>query len=300
MSTSSDGAKPFPIPVRVVGPGSQVEEDELQYMTLPQGMNTYRPPLLPEREQLAALQPAQDALRAIASALQRAREVPVAGLAHLSERVDLSGLDEANLRLVNQVLGEGEVSARIGGEAGVQIQESIFAGVWRVAGVDAQRLTHDYVEIAAAPQELAARARLDAADVRALEAAQPLPPMVMNAPSILTEVSEQAGGWRPGQPVHVINLTLLPLSPQDIVYLDERLGAGRVSILSRGYGNCRVSSTRVPNCWRVIYYNSQDTVILDTIEITAMPDAVCAAAEDIADSAERFAEVLDWVAGETH
>jgi hydrogenase-1 operon protein HyaF len=120
----------------------------------------------------------------------------------------------------------------------------------------------------------------------------------MNAPSILTELSDQVARWAPGRPTHVVNLTLLPLSPQDLAFLGERLGQGRVVVLSRGYGNCRVTSTRVPHCWRVVYYNSQDTVILDTVEVTAMPDAVCAAPEDLADSAERLDEVLAWVIGD--
>jgi hydrogenase-1 operon protein HyaF len=74
------------------------------------------------------------------------------------------------------------------------------------------------------------------------------------------------------------------------------LGTGRVLILSRGYGNCRITSTRVPHTWRVVYYNSQDQVILNTVEVGELPAVACAAAEDIADSRERLAEVLQWLA----
>lgn len=301
MNSNSPGTKPFPIPVRTIGPGSQSEEEELQYMSMPKGMNTYQSPILPEREQIGELHQAQAALRAVAAAVQRALAVPPEAMASVCERVDLSDLDEANRRLVNQVLGEGEVGARIDGEAPVKVQESLFAGIWRVAEFDAQqRLLRDYVEIAAAPALLAERARPTQDLSLTPPSAQNLPPMVMNAPAILTEVLEKSQRWQPGMPVHVINLTLLPLSPQDITYLDERLGVAGVNILSRGYGNCRVSSTQLPQCWRVVYYNSQDAVILDTIEITSMPEAVRAAPEDLSDSAERFAEVLEWVAGSTH
>jgi len=48
-----------------------------------------------------------------------------------------------------------------------------------------------------------------------------------------------------GQPAHVINLTLLPMSMQDIAFLDHHLGTGRVLILSRGYGNCRITNTKM-------------------------------------------------------
>lgn len=68
---------------------------------------------------------------------------------------------------------------------------------------------------------------------------------------------------------------------------------GDTIILSRGYGNCRVSSTRTNNVWWVQYYNSQDAMILNSIEIINVPEVVCAAQEDIDDSAERVAEVMD-------
>ena len=93
-----------------------------------------------------------------------------------------------------------------------------------------------------------------------------------------------------------MNLSLLPLSAGDSMHLDSQLGAGRVLILSRGYGNCRITNTCVPNTWRLVYFNSQDAVILDTIEVSDMPEVACAAREDLADSAERLTEVLAWVA----
>ena len=85
------------------------------------------------------------------------------------------------------------------------------------------------------------------------------------------------------------------MSLGDIAWLDHVLGTGRVLILSRGYGNCRITNTCVPNTWRVVYYNSQDTVILNTVEVTAIPEVACAAPEDLADSLERLREVLEWV-----
>ncbi len=47
--------------------------------------------------------------------------------------------------------------------------------------------------------------------------------------------------------------------------------------------------------WRVVYYNSQDTVILNTVEVGALPEVACAAIEDLQDSVERLGEVLAWV-----
>jgi hydrogenase-1 operon protein HyaF len=120
-----------------------------------------------------------------------------------------------------------------------------------------------------------------------------VPPGVMNAMSLLTEMRDHAARYRPGDLAHVINLTLLPLSPADTGFLDAVLGTGPVEILSRGYGNCHVGSTRFENVWRVRFYNSMNKLILDSIEIIDLPLVACAAAEDIADSAQRLREILE-------
>ena len=93
----------------------------------------------------------------------------------------------------------------------------------------------------------------------------------------------------------MVNLTLLPVTPGDIAFLDHQLGTGRVLMLSRGYGNCRITNTRHPNCWRVVYYNSMDSVILNTVEVVDMPEVAVAAPEDLRDSHTRLADVLAYL-----
>jgi len=70
---------------------------------------------------------------------------------------------------------------------------------------------------------------------------------------------------------------------------------GRVAIMSRGFGNCRVTSTGLRDVWRVQYFNNMNTLILNTIEVVDAPDVVQAAAEDLADSRDRLAELVDWI-----
>jgi hydrogenase-1 operon protein HyaF len=280
--------KPFPIPVVPFGPGSQSDEGELDYMTMPQAMFTYSAPRLPEPEDMAQLTAAHGVLRAVLDALDAAQ----AG--SMSAPISLAGIDAANLALVNQVLGEGEVSARIGGAGQVLIQEAVFAGVWRCVRKDGERVVSDEISVGPIPDGLIAAARAGAGGKNNVVIPSPLPAGVMNAPSVLAELSEHVAEWREGAPTHVINLSLLPLSPQDSAILDAQIGNGSVLILSRGYGNCRITSTWVPNCWQVVYYNSQDEIILNTIEIVDIPEVACAAHEDLADSRERLAEVLQW------
>jgi hydrogenase-1 operon protein HyaF len=91
----------------------------------------------------------------------------------------------------------------------------------------------------------------------------------------------------------VINLTPLPLSPEDLEFLDERLGKGPVHLLSRGFGDCNIDSTGVPGIWQVRYYNSTEKLILNTLEVTDIPVVACAADEDIAASASRLQDMLE-------
>jgi len=287
--------RPFPVPVvAALGPGGMVEDETLDYIAMPQGMAMYQPPILPEPEDIAACEGAVRVLQQVLEALQQV--VQDADPQRATERVSLAGLTSADVTLINQVLGEGEVSAQVlaaDGPPTLQIQESVFAGVWRVLGSSPEGYPVDYIEVGAVPEALREAARMDGAS--AVPEALPVPPQVMNVPSVLVELEDQRRVWRAGDLAHVVNLTLLPLTPEDIAYLDYRLGTGRVLILSRGYGNCRITNCCVPNTWRVVYYNSMDTVILNSVEVTDMPDVACAAPEDLGDSAERVAEVLKWV-----
>jgi len=287
--------KPFPIPVVAdLGPGTQAEDDTLDYITMPQGMETFHTPVLPEPEDIARHAGAVQVLHEVLAALRQVAE----GAAPRIEttRVTLAGLALDDLTLINQVLGEGEVSAQVlagDGRPVLQIQESVFAGVWRVIESQSDGSVRDWIEVGAVPAVLRQTAKLDASQT--LAADMPVPPDVMNAPSVLVELEDQRRTWQPGQIAHVVNLSLLPLTPMDIAYLDHRLGTGRVLILSRGYGNCRITNCCVPHTWRVVYYNSQDTVILNSVEVTDMPEVTCAAPEDLVDSVDRLHEVLQWV-----
>ena len=73
------------------------------------------------------------------------------------------------------------------------------------------------------------------------------------------------------------------------------LAAGPVRILSRGYGNCRITSTVVRDTWWVQYVNGYGNPMVDSIEITDVPEVAVASPEDIADSAERLREAFEWL-----
>ena len=279
--------KNFPIPVVTLGPGAHTEDETLDYLPMPSDMATYRPPVLPEAEDLVGLDGAREALNQVLALLHAGQ----------AGQVSLLGLPPADVGLLNQVMGEGEASAIVqlnGDGLEVRVQESVFAGVWRLITTRAGVLVDDAVEVGPVPQLFRAVA---AEDVWAhpLRWVGALPPNVQNAPLLIEEVRDQASRWCPGQLPHVVNLTLLPVSPEDIGFLDHHLGTGRVLMLSRGYGNCRISNTRLPNCWRVVYYNGMDKVILNTVEVVDMPEVAMAAPEDLKDSHDRLLDVMAWL-----
>ena len=275
--------KPFPLPVRAIGPGSQPpEEVDFDYLPMPREMSTFTYPRLPEDADAANMAQARDLLVLL---LQR-YDSPDA-------RIDLVDLPAGALKVLNETLGEGEVAIRIATACEVRIQETVFAGVWRECHYDEEgRLRHDFLQACGIPAIALERAAEGA--LAELPPIEP-PPGAMNVPALLTEIREQMRAHRAGDQPHVINLTLLPLSPADQICLDEALGSGAVAILSRGFGNCRITSTRARHVWRVQYFNNMQTLILNTLEIVDVPEVAVAADDDLADSRERLSELLDWM-----
>lgn len=286
---SGDFHLPPHLPPIGFGPGSQPEAENLDYIGMPQNMRTYTPHL-PETEADAA------AVALLAEVALAARQAAREGGAR---QFDLAGLSPATQALLAEVLGEGEVSIRIEGRPAIAAQESVFAGVWRLKGEGVDR-----IEVAAVPALALSRA-FD--PKRAAQgSATPRIEGLAHAPALLVELLDKSAAFAasypspgqhlPGQSPHVINLTLLPHTEADLEWLGKALGVGAVTVLSRGYGNCRMSATATRGVWRVQFFNSMDAPILDTFEVSAMPEAALAASEDLADSAERIEAVLEAIA----
>ena len=280
--------KPIDIPV-VVGPGSQPPESdgaEMEFMQMPSGMDTYRSPMVPEAEEIDGL---ESALQTAQQLLARLRDYRAG---ERNPRIVLDALDAANRRFFDQLLGEGEVSVQCSEPFSAMIQESVLAGVWRVQYLDGDgRVAQDLIEVGDVPELVKRDCFRDASeafDPAGLE----IPESVYNAAPLLTEIADRLSGFSPGDDAHVINLSLLPHTEADLQFMSDSLGIGPVVILSRGYGNCRISATATRHVWWVQYYNSQETLILNTLEISAVPEVACASQEDIDESAERLDEIL--------
>ncbi len=177
------------------------------------------------------------------------------------------------------------MSIKVQGKPALKIQESWFAGVWLVAGHGVDR-----IDVGQVPPVALERAHLPhrAGEGSSIKAHDGL----ANGPAILTELMDKTASWQRGDAPHVVNLTLLPHTESDLVWLDRAFGEGSVTILSRGYGNCRITALALRHLWRVQFYNSTDQLILDTFEVTHVPEVALAADVDLSDSAERISEVI--------
>lgn len=234
----------------------------------------------------AAWRDQPEVAQAVQAVLAQAREALLSvSQGAASVVITLDHLSQDSLTLLGEVLGEGEVKALVrrpdGGED--RVQESVMPGLWRVLEDDVQTL-----EIAEVPALLRA---VMAAQPLGIECPSDLPEGAMNVQSVLIELDAAARAYEiTGHEVEV-NLTLLPMTPVDMSVLDSAIGVGPISIVSLGYGNCRVDACARRHLWTVRYYNTEDTQILNAIQVGDVPVAVRATLEDMGDAAERLSEI---------
>jgi hydrogenase-1 operon protein HyaF len=254
------------ISLPIFGQGSQPPEEdgiELDYLQMPQEMATYSMP------QVSADLTKSDLAQA--KTVMRQLEQNLAAFPSASGPIDLIALDQPNRQFIDELLGEGEVSLICSGEQDIRFQESVLAGVWRLQQLDGrQRIVADKVEVGILPRH-AVQSAFNGAAGQIDTHWTALPEGVMNAPPLLAELNAKIAEYRPGSEAHVINLSLLPQTEQDLAFLEQRLGKGPVTILSRGYGNCRITATGTRFVWWVRYFNSQDTLILNMLEVSDVP-----------------------------
>jgi hydrogenase-1 operon protein HyaF len=242
---------------------------------MPAGVASWHPPQVARDEDVALLTGAKDALLTL---LDAAKAYAEGGPAVV---VDISHLDAANLDVIDQILGQGEVQAVVGA---TRVQEAVMPGLWRLNSDAAQAL-----EVA----DISGIVRAFANTLPAtLDIPAALPEGSMNVGPVLVEIADAMTLVQPGSKEREINLTLLPMTPVDLNVLAETLGTGGLTILSRGYGNCRITACAARGVWRTSYFNSDDSMILDVVEVGDVPAAALAAREDVADAADRLEQVI--------
>lgn len=280
-----------PTALPVLGPGA-MPGDGPECLPFPEEMATFRTPRLPAS--VSGLAEARAALAHLLAALRAWRPGEPGAPA-----LDLLSLSEQGRQAIDATLGEGEVSALCVGagpeETAIRARETAFAGLWRVQVVrPGGAVERDLLEAGEFPAAIRARA---AAARRPVELPPPRPGL-MNGPALVAELAAAARAHAEAPAgaalaPHVVNLTQLPVSEEDHAHLAAAVGEGTLAILSRGYGSCRITSTAAGNVWWVRYHNAMGQLILDTLEVSAIPEVALAAREDLEDTAARLAEWLE-------
>jgi len=270
---------------KVPGEALAGADDQLRLIGMPTGL------VRPARQVFAAeqLAPAARAvIHQVLADLQRQADTPAA----VPTRIALGQLDEADKAAVADILGEGDVWAKVGtADTYWRIVESVLVGVWRLEANASDGTTTEWIEVGQVPQPIVtAAAELSRTT---LDIPKQVPQGAMNVLPLLAELQERSTAYRPGSENHIVNFTLLPITEVDAQVLTTVLGQVPVVIRSGGYGSSRVFATGLRHVWAVQYINSMGNVILDTLEVGGVPVAVLAAREDLEDSAVRLSEILE-------
>lgn len=205
--------------------------------------------------------------------------------------LDYAYLCSQEKTLLTEHLGRGEVTILAGEDGATEITESIYPGVWRsVERDDTHKIIDEHLEVGAIPRIVRTINRSGKTEFKT-------PPVIqndgiMNAPSVLNEAMAYAESWHSAMLNHVINFTRMPMTSDDMALIIHCLGKAPVAIRTKNYGACMISSTQVRHIWTVQYFNSENKMILNTLEIGDVPSAAQAAQEDFEDSAMRLENAI--------
>lgn len=208
--------------------------------------------------------------------------------------VDLLNLNADDRHFINTLLGEGEVSVRIqqADDSESEIQEAIFCGLWRVRRRRGEKLLEDKLEAGCAPLAL-----WQAATQNLLPTDSLLPPPIDGLMNGLPLAHELLAHVRnPDAQPHSINLTQLPISEADRLFLSRLCGPGNIQIRTIGYGESYINATGLRHVWHLRCTDTLKGPLLESYEICPIPEVVLAAPEDLVDSAQRLSEVCQWLA----
>ncbi|HBU30574.1 MAG: hypothetical protein A2X71_08065 [Thiobacillus sp. GWE1_62_9] len=102
-----------------------------------------------------------------------------------------------------------------------------------------------------------------------------------NAPPLLRELSELVKRLLASGETSAIDLSALPLTPTDLDWLQDKLGAGEISVTLQANGESTLNETACPGIWWVTHRNEQGAVTSQFIEVAFVPELVKAHPEDV-------------------
>ena len=129
---------------------------------------------------------------------------------------------------------------------------------------------------------------LDAIPIHVISTPAGEPGLTGNAPPLLRELLEQVRRLLATGEPSAIDLSALPLTPADLDWLREKLGAGEISVTLQANGESTLNETGCPGVWWVTHHNEQGAVTSQFIEVTFVPELVKAHPQDVAIGQEQL------------
>jgi hydrogenase-1 operon protein HyaF len=123
---------------------------------------------------------------------------------------------------------------------------------------------------------------LDAIPIHVITPPSGEPGLTGNAPPLLRELAEQAKRLLETGEASAIDLSALPLTPTDLDWLREKLGAGEIAVTLQASGESTLNETACPGIWWVTHRNEQGAVTSQFIEVAFVPELVKAHPLDVA------------------
>jgi len=107
------------------------------------------------------------------------------------------------------------------------------------------------------------------------------PGLTGNAPPLLRELLEMVRRLLATGEASAIDLSALPLTPADLDWLRDKLGAGEISVTLQANGESTLNETACSGVWWVMHHNEQGAVTSQFIEVAFVPDLVKAHPQDV-------------------
>jgi hydrogenase-1 operon protein HyaF len=87
----------------------------------------------------------------------------------------------------------------------------------------------------------------------------------------------------------VVDLRSLPLGPNDLTALADRLGTGEVTCALEVAGRSEVRETGFAGVWWVRHFGAGDEVAAEEVQVTRIPEILVSHSDDVAFAARRMA-----------
>lgn len=139
---------------------------------------------------------------------------------------------------------------------------------------------------------------LDAIPVHVINTSQTEPGLTGNAQPLLREISELLHRLLETGESGTIDLSALPLTPDDLNWLQEKLGDGEIAVTLQANGESTLNETACPGVWWVVHHNIQGAVTSQFIEVAWVPELIKAHPKDVEIGSEHLDLLISDLYGE--